>query len=106
MASRRPTRAEQNRVIRIDLAADWHPFAPSLPAPASDYDWRYCGTITIDGETGGLAWHLGGYGIGTALGVRELGLWDRIKINAILQGKPPGSDRIPHFPDPPMSRTP
>ena len=79
MPHRRPTKAERERVITVDLLADWHPYAMPLPEPRSQYDWRYFGTITMEGETGALAWRTGSYGFGAGVLVRELDQWDRIK---------------------------
>jgi len=64
MPHRRPTKAERERVIAVDLLADWHPYAVPLPEPRSQYDWRYFGTIAMQGETGALAWRAGSYGFG------------------------------------------
>ena len=71
--------------------------APHKPA-RSEHDWRYFGTITINGETGALAWRAGGYGIGNGTTARELGLWDRIKVEALLMDEPPGFADAPRFP--------
>lgn len=97
MAPRRPTQAERRRVITLDLLADWRPYARPLPQPRGEHDWRYYGTITVNGELGALAWRAGGFGVGTAEHVRALGLWDRIKVNAILQGHPSGLAGAPQF---------
>jgi hypothetical protein len=97
MSRRRPTKAERLRVITIDLLADWHPYAAPLPDPHSEHDWRNFGTITMDGETGALAWRAGGYGFGSGSRVRELGLWDRIKINSIMLDEPSGYSNAPRF---------
>ncbi|MGH8111039.1 MAG: hypothetical protein ACREPL_03745 [Rhodanobacteraceae bacterium] len=107
MTARRPTKAERNRVVTLDLLADWRRFAPPLPDPRSEHDWRYYGTITVNEQTGAMAWRAGGYGFGCGAGVRELGVWDRIKINAILQfGNPPGLDGVPVFAPARMATTP
>jgi len=98
MPHRRPTRAERERVITVDLLADWRPYATALPEPRSGHDWRYFGTITMDGETGALAWRAGGYGFGSGGYIRELGLWDRIKVTAIMLSKPAGYVDAPRFP--------
>ena len=98
MPHRRPTKAERQRVITLDLLADWRPYAAPLPEPRGPNDWRYCGIITMDGETGALAWRAGGFGFGAGALVRELGLWDRIKVNAILLAEPPGYAARPRFP--------
>lgn len=97
MPSRRPTKAEQRRIIAIDLLADWNPYADPLLAPASEHDWRYFGVVTIDGVPGALAWRAGDYGVGVGSEVRALGLWDRIKINALLDARPPGIEHAPRF---------
>jgi len=97
MSRRRPTKAERERVITLDLLADWRAYAEPLPEPRDKFDWRYFGTITMDGQTGALAWRAGNYGVGIGATVAELGLWDRIKIDRILESKPPGSDRVPRF---------
>lgn len=95
--SRRPTKAERERVIAIDLLADWRPYAQPLPEPRSEYDWRYYGTITRNDVTCALAWKAGGYGLGNGSAVRELGLWDRIKVSGLLMGDPPGFADVPRF---------
>jgi len=97
MSRRRPIKAERERVVSLDLLADWHPYAEPLPPPISEYDWRYFGTITINGQTSALAWRAGGYGIGNGTNVRELGMWDRIKIHSIMLDEPPGSAGAPRF---------
>jgi hypothetical protein len=97
MSERYPTRAERDRIIAIDLLADWRPFAAPLPPPTGDHDWRYYGTITINGETGAFAWRAGNYGIGSGATIDELGKWDRIKIERLLFDKPPGFDGRPRF---------
>lgn len=97
MSRRRPTKAERMRIITVDLLADWRPHASPLPRPRSQHDWRYFGTITMNGETGALAWRAGGYGFGSGTRVRELGLWDRIKITSIMLGEPPGYSDTPRF---------
>lgn len=47
-----------------------------------------CATLglTINGQTGALAWRAGGNGTS----VRQLGLWDRIKVTSLLMNEPPG----------------
>ena len=97
MSRRRPTKAERERIVTLDLLADWRAFAEPLPTPKGEYDWRYYGTITMDGQTGALAWRAGGYGIGNGATVRELGLWDRIKVSGLLMGEPPGFANAPRF---------
>jgi len=97
MSRRRPTKAERERVITIDLLADWRAFATPLQPARSEHDWRYFGTITIDGQTGALAWRAGGYGVANGTNVRELGLWDQIKVSGLLVGEPPGFADVPRF---------
>jgi hypothetical protein len=103
MSRRRLTTAERLRVITVDLLADWLPYAEPLPEPRSENDWRYFGTITMDGDTGALAWRIGSYGFGRGVRVRELGLWDRIKVDSILRRGPPGHANAPRFTPAPMS---
>ena len=97
MSRRRPTKAERERVISLDLLADWCAYAEPLPTSTSEDDWRYFGTITMDGQTGALAWRAGGYGIGNGSTVRELGIWDRIKVTSLLMDEPPGCASTPRF---------
>lgn len=97
MSRRRPTKAERERVISLDLLADWRSYAEPLSKPRDDRDWRYFGTITIDGQTGALAWRAGSSGIGIGAIVRELGRWDRIKVNSMLIGNPSGCEDVPRF---------
>lgn len=97
MSRRRPTKAERERVVSIDLRADWRAYAEPLPEPRSENDWRYFGTITMDGQTGALAWRAGWYGIGNGANVRELGIWDRIKVTRLLLDEPPGHADAPRF---------
>jgi hypothetical protein len=97
MSRRRPTKAERERVVTLDLLADWRAYAEPLPAPKGEHDWRFYGTITRDGVTGALAWRAGGYGVGNGTDVRELGLWDRIKVTALLMDDPPGYTNSPRF---------
>lgn len=78
MSRRRPTKADYNRVVTIDLLADWRPYAEPLPEPRSDSDWVYFGTITRDGVTGAPACALTGTESATER------RW---------QGRPLGSDR-------------
>jgi hypothetical protein len=60
----------------------------------------------MDGETGALAWRAGNYGIGIGSEVRELGMWDRIKIDRILVSIPPGHADVPRFMRPPARHRP
>jgi len=83
--------------LTIDLLGDWRPLA-AAPLPArSDHDWRYFGTVTIDGVSGALAWKSGEYGI--AVGdapVRAFGLWERIRLSEIMEFEsPPGRELAP-----------
>ena len=97
MSRRRPTKAEYNRIVTIDLLADWRPYADPLPEPRDDSDWVYFGTITRDGVTGALAWRAGWYGVGIGATVTECSQWDHIKINRILMDDPPNLDFAPVF---------
>ena len=105
MPSRRPTVADQRRVIALDLRADWREYAEPLPPAASKHDWRYFGVVVIDGQRGALAWRAGGFGVGTGASVRELGMWDRIKIERLLEAHPPGIERAPEFQPATMANT-
>lgn len=97
MSRRRSTKAERERIVTLDLLADWHAYAEPLPEARSEHDWRYFGAITVDGQTGALAWRAGGYGIGNGASVRELGLRDRIKVTSLLMNAPPGCANAPRF---------
>lgn len=94
--------------LTVDLLADWRPFADPPPAPRIDHDWRYFGTVTYNGITGALAWRAGGYGM--AVGsepVREFQLWERIRLNSILEFEsPPGYELRPRFAPQPGWGTP
>lgn len=96
-------RVHRAKSFSYDLNGDWRPYAAEPPPAVKDSDWRYHGTVTIDGETGALAWRRGWYGI--AIGrwpVRELGMWERIKISEQVHAKEvPGCDGVPTFPDVP-----
>ena len=105
MPTRRPTKAERNRVISIDLLADWRAFADPLPPAIGQHDWRYFGVITMDGSRGALAWRRGGFAIGAGANLRELGLWDRIKVDRLLESRPQGIENAPHFEPIEMRRT-
>lgn len=102
MSRRRPSKAERERVVTLDLLVDWRTYAEPLSTPASEHDWRYFGTVTMDGQTGALAWRAGAYGIGIGSIVRELDLWDRIKVNAIMLRELPGCADAPRFTSPRM----
>lgn len=92
------TKSARNVRVTVDLLADWRPFADALPEPRSDHDWRYCGTITLNGVMGAMAWRAGHYGIGTGRNVRELNTWGNIAVtHVLLFESPPGLDRIPRF---------
>lgn len=105
MPTRRPTKAELTRRIEIDLLADWHQYAEPLSPPASKHDWRFFGVVTIDGVPGALAWRAGGFGVGTGSDLRELGMWDRIKMDRLLEARPLGIERAPQFAPVEMRRT-
>jgi hypothetical protein len=95
--SRRPTKAEREAIITLDLLGDPLAYADLLPEPRGEHDWQYFGTITRNGVTGALAWRAGGYGVGIGAMVKECSLWDRIKIDRILLDDPPGVDFAPTF---------
>ncbi|MGN6728238.1 MAG: hypothetical protein ACTHJG_00170 [Rhodanobacteraceae bacterium] len=106
MSRRSLTKSERERVITIDLLADWRAHADPLPEPCGDHDWRYHGTITRDGVTAALAWRAGGLGHGIGGTVTECSLWDRIKIDRILCFEnPPGLDGRPRFAPATMANT-
>jgi len=83
--------------LTIDLLGNWRLLAAAPPPAQSDHDWRYFGTITIDGVKGALAWKSGEYGM--AVGdapVRVLGLWERIRLSEIMEFEsPPGRELAP-----------
>lgn len=83
--------------LTIDLLGDWRPLAAAPPPARCEHEWRYFGTVTIHGVSGALAWKAGGYGI--AVGddpVRPLSLWERIRINEIMEFEsPPGRELAP-----------
>lgn len=98
MARRKPTKADRERVITIDLLADWRPYADPLPLPHDDFDWRYHGAVVRGSAVFALAWRSGNYGFGAGKTVTPCELWDRIKINHILMFEnPPGFEGIPQF---------
>jgi len=103
MSRRRPTKAERERVISLDLLADWRPYAEPRPEPSSDHHWRYCGTIKMGGKTGALAWRAGAHGIGNGTSMRELGRWDHIKVTGLLMHEPPGYANAPRLTPLPLS---
>ncbi len=71
------------------------PVAAAPPPARSDHDWRYFGTVTINGVIGALAWKAGGYGMTVGDGaVRPFSLWERIRFNEIMESEsPPGRER-------------
>lgn len=83
--------------LTIDLLDDWRPLAAAPPPARSDHDWRYFGTVTIDGVSGALAWRAGAYGMAIAGSpVRPFGLWERIRVNEIMEFEsPPGRELAP-----------
>lgn len=97
MSRRRPTKAEREAIVTLDLLGNPLAYADLLPAPHSENDWQYFGTITRNGVAGALAWRPGGYGMGIGATVTECGMWDRIKIDRILSQDPPGLDSAPTF---------
>lgn len=91
-------RADRERVITLDLLADWRLYADPLPSAKNNFDWRYSGTVTRDGVTSALAWQIGNYGFGRGRAVAACGFRDRIKITHILLfDRPPGLDSVPKF---------
>jgi hypothetical protein len=85
--------------LTIDLLGDGRPWSARLPAARTHHDWRFFGTVTYNGETGALAWRGGDYGIATGEGpVRPFGLWERIRINEIMEFEsPPGRELAPRL---------
>jgi hypothetical protein len=87
--------------LDIDLLADWRSYADEPAEAQSARDWRYFGTVTYNGVTGALAWKGAGYGlaIGSAP-VHEFELWERIRLQTILEFEhPPGKELAPQFPE-------
>lgn len=93
-------RVHRAKSFSYDLLADWRPYA--RPSPADSPEWIYHGTVTLEGVTGALAWRHGWYGI--AVGsqpVRELGLWERIKVSEDIRDQSvAGWETAPAFPAP------
>lgn len=83
--------------LTIDLLGDWRPLAAAHLPARSDHDWRYFGTVTIDGVSGALAWKSGEYGIAVGEApVRVFGLWERIRLSEIMEFEsPPGRELAP-----------
>jgi len=83
--------------LTIDLLGDWRPLALAPPPARSEHDWRYFGTVTINGVSGALAWKDGDHGI--AVGdapVRPFDLWERIRLSEIMEFEsPPGRELAP-----------
>lgn len=99
-------REHRAKSFAYDLLADWRPYATT---PSADHiGWIYHGTVTLEGITGALAWRRGWFGI--AVGdrpVRELGMWERIRISQEVLGKEvPGWETAPTFPDVPPTIAP
>jgi hypothetical protein len=90
-------RVHRAKSFSYDLLADWRPYAE----PPTQPRWIYHGTVTLEGETGALAWRHGWYGI--AVGdqpVRELGLWERIKLSEDIRDQcVPGWNTVPTWPE-------
>lgn len=93
--TRRPSKT--SFTLTIDLLDDWRPLAAATPPARSDHDWRYFGTVTINGVTGALAWKASGYGMAVGDGpVQPLGLWERIRLSEIMEFEsPPGRELAP-----------
>lgn len=82
--------------LTIDLLGDWRPWSGQLPPARTDHDWRFFGTVTYNGVTGALAWK-GGAATGEGP-VRPFGLWERIRINEIMEFEsPPGRELAPRI---------
>jgi hypothetical protein len=83
--------------LTIDLLGDWRHLATAPPPASSDHDWRYFGTVTINGVSGALAWKSGGYGMAVGDGpVQPFGLWERIRVTEIMEFEsPPGRELAP-----------
>lgn len=91
-------RVPRAKSFSFDLRADWRPYASP---PAEDSEWIYHGTVTLEGVTGALAWRHGWLGIAVAAEpVRELGLWERIRINEDVRTHDAlGWETAPVFPE-------
>lgn len=85
--------------LTIDLLGDWRSLAAVPSLAESEHDWRYFGVVTLNRVNGALAWRAGGYGIALADGkVRPFGLWERIRVNEIMEFEsPPGKELAPRF---------
>ena len=83
--------------LTIDLLGDWRPLARAPPPASSDHDWRYFGTVTINGVSGALAWKSGGYGMAVGDGpVQPFGLWEGVRVTEIMEFEsPPGRELAP-----------
>ena len=92
-------RVHRAKSFSYDLLADWRPYAS--PPLADHRNWIYHGTVTLEGVTGALAWRHGWYGIAVDdHPVRELGIWERIKIGDDLRAQAvPGWETAPTFPE-------
>lgn len=92
-------RVHRAKSFSYDLLADWRPYAE--PPMDDHFGWIYHGSVTLDGTTGALAWRHGWYGIAVgARPVRELGLWERIRIGDEVRGQVvAGWETAPVFPE-------
>lgn len=87
--------------LDIDLLAEWRPYPDEPAPPQSDRDLRYFGTVTYNGVTGAIARKGGGDGVAIGLAPAcEFPLWERIRLNEIMQFEhPPGKELLPKFPE-------
>lgn len=93
-----PRRQRRAKSFSYDLLADWRPYA-QLPAH-NPLDWIYHGTVTLEGVTGALVWRRGFNGIAVGDYVREIGIWERIKIREDIEGRAvPGWETAPVLPE-------
>lgn len=94
-------RVHRAKSFSYDLLADWRPYADAPPPAVTDSDWLYHGTVTLDGETGALAWKRGWFGIAVgSYPVRELGMWESIQIDQEVRERVvTGWEMAPTFPE-------
>ncbi len=83
-----------------DLLADWRPYAVPPDQTRNVSGWTYRGTVTLKGTTDALAWRRGFNGIAVGDHVRELGMWERIRIDHDIRDQAvPGWDTAPKYPE-------
>jgi len=94
-------RVHRAKSFSYDLLADWRPYAVPPDQVRNVFGWIYHGTVTLEGVTGALAWRRGLNGIAVGgLEVRELGMWERIRIDREIREKAaPGWETVPQFPE-------